>query len=355
MKTKFAILGGGVAGLCAAITLTELGERPLLIDGGSFSTHKVCGEFLSPECIDLLQRWHIQPNLLTNVNLHTACQQLNFHFNRPAGALSHIELDPALANHAAACGAQLKSNTLVSGLQPKKTANDVHLIQLADGQEIEAQNLIIATGRLFKNLTASFKARYIGFKTHFSDLSLEKNQLQMYVLEGAYCGIAPIENNKFNVACLAELKQLRGCDPQIYLQNLFIKDRYLQSLLANGKNIFEQWMVASIPAFGFKKTPLWHDTFFIGDAATSIPPACGNGLALAILGGRLAAQYALNGRACDFKKMWHKRCAKQMFYAKLLHKIMLSKTYSNATLQVIKYFPYFGKKLFELSRQSGIL
>ncbi len=49
------IAGGGIAGSAAAITLAQAGYSCIVIEKSEYPHHKVCGEFLSPECIPLLQ------------------------------------------------------------------------------------------------------------------------------------------------------------------------------------------------------------------------------------------------------------------------------------------------------------
>ncbi|MEI8125886.1 MAG: NAD(P)/FAD-dependent oxidoreductase [Parachlamydiaceae bacterium] len=352
MKIKFVIIGGGVAGLCAAIRLTELGEEPLLIEGGSYPAHKICGEFLSPECIKYLHNWNIHPMPIPKAVVRTFNSSLTFSFPTPAGGMSHIQLDPALANYATKLGAKIRTNTQVKTFQPKRNSYDAHLIQLADDEILEASHVIIATGRIPSYTTQTPKMCYMGFKTHFENIVSEGN-LEMYSFPGAYLGIAPIGDNKYNVACLANLKEAeRFSHPHLFIENLKSQNPFLHTSLSAGNNLFDQWMSAAIPAFGIKQTPDWLDTYFIGDVAVTIPPACGNGLAMAVLGGRLAAEYAIRFQTQEFKKMWVKRCSSQMFWGKILHKFLLNPSYGNLLLKLGNSFPYLSHKMFDLTRQS---
>lgn len=353
MKTKFAIIGGGTAGLCAAIRLSELGEEPIVIEGGSYPAHKICGEFLSPECIQVLHEWHIQPFPITQLMLKTSTSKLTFSFPSPAGGLSHLQLDPALAHHATLCGAKIKTNTLVTSFKPKQHSHDVHLIQLSNGETLEVSHVIIATGRIPSYSIKAPLMTYLGFKTHFKNIPSD-GHLEMFSFPGAYLGIAPIEDNKFNVAGLAYLKKVKNFShPHAFIEHLISQSPYLKSCFNQGENLLDQWMVTTLPAFGIKKTPDWLDTYFIGDAAVSIPPACGNGLAMAILGGRLAAEYSMLHKAEDFKIMWLKRCSSQMYWGKLLHKLMLNPFLGNPLLRLSHYFPCISKKVFDLTRQRN--
>src|ERR1700733_12119377 len=48
------VIGGGPAGTAAAITATRSGARVLLLEAKDFPRHKVCGEFVSAESLDVL-------------------------------------------------------------------------------------------------------------------------------------------------------------------------------------------------------------------------------------------------------------------------------------------------------------
>lgn len=352
MKNKYAVIGGGIAGLCAAIRLCELGQEPLLIEGGSYPTHKICGEFLSSECLKYLGDWSIHPVPISRAVFKTSKSSLIFPLPSPSGGLSHIRLDPSLANYASSRGAKIITNTFVQSFTPKKHIKDVHLITLSNGEILESSNVIIATGRIPNYLKNPPSMSYMGFKAHFAHLPIQEATLAMFSLSGAYLGISPIENQQFNVACLVSLKKLRGMDPHLFIKNLISQNPYLCSVFSQGKNLFDQWMVGAIPDFGVKQTPDWLDTYFIGDAAMTIPPASGSGLSLAIMGGRLAAEYSARHQFQDFKKMWIRRCSSQIFWAKLLHKVMLNPSYSRSMIGLASYYPYIAKKIFEITRQS---
>lgn len=351
MKVKFLIIGGGVAGLCAAIRLSELGQEPLVIEGGTYPTHKVCGEFLSPECMPILNAWDIHPVSIPKMTVRAHNSSLTFKFPSDAGGLSHMTLDPALAMLATKLGTKIKTNTKVESFNVKTTLQDYHVIQLSSGETVQAEQVIIATGRI-PGYSMNPPMLYMGFKAHFKNLDFN-DSLQMFSMPGAYLGIAPIENGIYNVACLANLKCVGHYqNPYQYIESAIKSNFPLQNLLAKEKNLFEKWMFAQVPAFGIKQTPNWLHTYFIGDASTSIPPACGNGLSLAILGGRLCAEYAVSKQFLEFKNVWKKRCVSQMFWGKLLHRIMLNPHYSTPLLKFASYFPIVSKQLYFSTRQS---
>src|SRR5207247_10304091 len=51
---ELIVIGGGPAGSAAAITAARGGARVLLLERGRLPRHKVCGEFVSAESLELL-------------------------------------------------------------------------------------------------------------------------------------------------------------------------------------------------------------------------------------------------------------------------------------------------------------
>jgi menaquinone-9 beta-reductase len=55
------VIGGGLAGLSAAIELATLGHKVILIEKKKFPRHKVCGEYVSNEVLPILNHFEIDP------------------------------------------------------------------------------------------------------------------------------------------------------------------------------------------------------------------------------------------------------------------------------------------------------
>lgn len=351
METETVILGGGVAGLAAARHLIELGIKPLLIEAGAYPSHKVCGEFFSPSSLPLLKRWDLNPIPLDRLCIHTQKQKYEFKFPSPAGALSHLTLDTELAEQIASLGATLLTRTKVEKLTQNYSENGNHLIHLASGEKIAAKNLLIATGRLGNHSTLAPNICYAGFKAHFSGIELN-SRLEMFSFPNAYLGLAPIENGLTNLACLTTIENFKkASSAKQFMEELIDSHPALRNLISAGTNHFDAWMEAFIPEFGLRSPPDWPRTYWIGDAAGTIPPASGNGLSLALASGCLAAEYASRNDPAGFKKAWKKRCASQIFYGKCLHKLFLNPAWGNCTLRAGRVFPSIAAKLFAMTRE----
>lgn len=348
----YVIIGGGVAGLCAAKRLLEHGVCPLVIEGGNYPAHKVCGEFLSPSSLPLLQKWNLYPTPIHQAQLHTHSKKLPIHFRNPAGSLSHLTLDTQLANQIVRQGAILFTQTKVLDLSPASQDQAFHQLTLSSGEKIHAKHLLIATGRLPNHAGKKVIPRYIGLKAHFSNLELNST-LHMFSFQGAYLGISPIENGHVNLACLAKIERVKQFpSTQEFMQSLITSHPFLCELLASGSNLFGHWMEAWIPEFGWRSNPTWPRTYWIGDAASTIPPASGNGLSFAIAGGYLAAECAAHDHPLKFKKIWKKKCTASMRLAKGLHHLFLNPSLNSTAMQLGDWTPTVVQKILEWNFKS---
>ena len=353
MKVDYAILGGGVAGLAAARRLIELGNQPLIIEAGSYPSHKVCGEFFSPSSVAILRKWDIHAMPIYQARLHSSSYTLNFTFPTPAGSLSHLTLDTQLAHQILQHKATLLTHTKVQDLSPPSNVEGSHTLRLSSGETVFAKHLLIATGRLPGFSGSSPCKCYKGFKAHFTGLELDST-LNMFSFPGAYLGLAPIENGLANLACLAKIERVnQATSSQHFMESLIESHPFLRQLLAAGHNLFNGWMETSVPEFGLRSPPNWPRTYWIGDAASTIPPASGNGLSLALASGYLAAEFAMRDDPLSFKKAWRQRCFNQILFGKGLHHLFLHPLLGNGAMRVSHWFPSLAQKIFALTRDPG--
>jgi len=362
MIHDYVIIGGGVAGLSAAIHLAELGAKPLLIEAGNYPAHKICGEFLSPEVLPILKRWNINPSvMLDTVTFHTNYKNspessLEFSFKLPkcAGSMSRYNFDAHLAQYAQTLGVIILTNTSVTDIYKSNTYH----VMLSSGQEIIAQTIIIGTGRVLELLqeldNKKSKPKYFGLKMHLQNnvINLE-NTVNFYSFSGAYLGISSVGNNTINLACLATIETVKKfATPDLFMRHLAEKshDKILQELIVHSTQLFPEWMTCYAPEFGIKNTPDMPNVYLIGDAAGTIPPASGDGLGIAITSGELLARYATAHDAKGFKKAWVARYKNIIGMGKLLHIIMMRPWLAKIVIRVCSIVPGIAKKLFLKTR-----
>lgn len=346
-RKNIVIIGGGVAGLAAACRLTELGVRPMLLEAGDYPAHKICGEFLSPECLPRLASWGIVPPVsIPKASFITASDAYSFAFPQPAAGMSHHEFDPELARYAAQNGAEIRTHIKVTALRCPEGRNQDYEITLSEGETICAKSLIVATGRL-PSFSRPPVMRYSGFKAYFAGIDLQAT-LEMYAFPGAYVGLGTVAPGTVNVAGIAAI---RDHQPQDVLINELMQQHSLfAQRLSQGKMLFAEWMTTLVPEFGLKTTPAWTNAYFIGDAAGTIPPACGDGLAMAVDSGCLAAEYALLGDAPGFRLAWKQRFGSRIRWGKLLHQAMMTPWAIGGLIKASKVFPALPRYLFTATR-----
>src|SRR5580658_9522055 len=62
-----AVIGGGPAGTSAAITAARSGASVVLFEAKAFPRHKVCGEFVSAEALDVLTGMLAAPDAIRSL------------------------------------------------------------------------------------------------------------------------------------------------------------------------------------------------------------------------------------------------------------------------------------------------
>ena len=119
-----AIIGGGLAGCNAAITLAQRNRCVLLLEAKPYPHAKVCGEFLSPECISLFAEsdfltvlQQLNPVTIKTVRI-TAPDGSAWKTEFPAAALgiSRFVLDAAFARYASQNGVEVYEGVRVTDI-----------------------------------------------------------------------------------------------------------------------------------------------------------------------------------------------------------------------------------------------
>ncbi|MBV8895396.1 MAG: FAD-dependent monooxygenase, partial [Acidobacteriaceae bacterium] len=107
------IVGGGLAGSAAALAALREGASVRVWEKSRMPRHKVCGEYLSPEVVPVLEDLGVwdafvaqQPANMRRLSLHFARSEKRCLLPEPAFGLSRYRLDAMLMNCATQRGAQ---------------------------------------------------------------------------------------------------------------------------------------------------------------------------------------------------------------------------------------------------------
>ncbi len=301
-----AVIGAGPAGSSAAAALATLGWQVLLIERDRFPRHKVCGEFLSPESqatLDELGTFAdlaaLHPVQLKKVQLFSRQgSELVVPLPQMGWGVSRYAMDTALAQCAERRGATLWQESTATALS---RSTGIHKLTIRrDGETIDvyARAVLLAGGRavtakLLAEPTAARTNRLnVGIKAHYAGASMPA-QVDLYLFDGGYVGINPVESGAVNVCLLASYAAFAkaGRDPIGMIEWIAGQNPAFARRLHD--TVLLQESVCSVAAVdtGLPSRP-WNGVACIGDAATMIPPLSGDGMAMALHAAALCVPHA---------------------------------------------------------------
>ena len=171
-----AIIGGGLAGLSAAIVLSRKGYKVLVLEKDVYPRHKVCGEYISMESKPFLAHLGLpidEMNLTVINRLQVTDARgntLNTELPQGGFGISRYMLDDALARLAQQAGATLLTKTKADNVQEAKGIFTVsagahtYTAKVVCGTWGKRSNIDVKWQRPF--ITGKYKAlnNYIGIK-----------------------------------------------------------------------------------------------------------------------------------------------------------------------------------------------
>jgi menaquinone-9 beta-reductase len=300
------VIGGGPAGTSAAITAARAGVQVLLLEKDSFPRHKVCGEFVSGESLQLLN------SLLANsletrqmlsrvpridgVRLFLDGRTVHVPIEPPAASLARYDMDAALWRAATAAGVETRTDSPVQDV----TGRGPFHIGTPSGA-VTARAVIDTAGR-WSNLTArpprlASAPKWIGLKAHFSE-HCPPPTTDLYFFEGGYCGMQPVPLGDEPATSRIVVCSMVRADVATRLEDVFAGEPRLFERSRKWKRLSES--ISTAPLLFRPPVPVRDGVLRAGDAAGFVDPFVGDGISLALRGGALAAESLLpfvRGRA----------------------------------------------------------
>lgn len=373
-----AVIGGGLAGCMAAITLARQNRRVLLLEAGTYPRAKVCGEFLSPECMALFDNCGFTPELkkLNPTTIQTVRvtaadgSEWRSRFPQPGVGVSRYALDEALANYAEQSGADIRDGMRVTDIEGTLRNGFTLTAQTATGSTtFRAKTVIAAHGKrsnLDRALNRAFLNRsqpYVGLKRHFTGAALP-GHIDLHVFGGGYCGMSQVEGGATNVCLLVRqdvfqraFAGARG-DVEPFIAWMREQNRHLDQWLERATPVYDEWLsIAQVPFM--TKTPVEGDILLAGDAAGMVAPLAGDGMAMAMHSGVMAAEHvkkaletftASSTMARDYAKAWNKAFSGRLRLGRVLQSIMLRPALISPGLRLMNLLPAIGDVLVAQTR-----
>ena len=364
------IVGGGLAGLTAAIRLSKAGKQVLLIEKKAYPRHKVCGEYLSNEVLpyfnslDIALEKDLKPVKINKLLYSTQnAKSIETPLNLGGMGISRYALDFYLFDKAKEAGVEI----MLDAVENIAFGNDKFKLVLASRRELSASIVLGAFGKranLDKSLEREFiqeKSSWLAVKGHYKAPEFPSNQVALHNFMGGYCGLSQTETRLVNVCYMVSYKSFKkyknmgSFKEQVLFQNAYLKDFF-----QTAEPIFERDL--SIAQISFqKKLVVKNHVLMLGDAAGLIHPLCGNGMAMAIHNAKIASEAILNniknekvGRKnleSQYLANWNANFRSRLQTGLMLQTTLIHPTLASTSQRLVRKFPYFLGKI--ISKTHG--
>lgn len=361
-KRKIVVIGGGLAGLISTYLLAKSGQDVVLVEKKSYPFHRVCGEYLSNEVLDFLMRESLMPeqyefpSINTFLFSDTSGNSVSTSLDLGGFGISRYVLDEHLYQKVVEQGGEVKTGVQVESILFDDKENHF-LLELADGEFLTADYVIGAFGKrskLDKALKRSFiekRSPYIGVKYHIKT-DFSRNAVALYNFEGGYCGLNAIEEDKSNLCYLGNRDHLRKYGSiEVMEQEILWKNPILKRLFTDSEFLFEKPEVINEINFE-RKEPVENHILMAGDSAGLITPLCGNGMAMAIQSGKLAAEAILAGNSrreieINYENSWKSHFEHRLWLGRKVQKLFGARQVSVFVKNLIHHFPFVAKQIIK--------
>lgn len=361
-----AIVGGGLAGLSLSILLAKAGHKVVLFEKEKYPFHKVCGEYISMESWNFLERLGLN---LAQLNLPFIKKLLvsspNGHFIKsdldPGGfGISRYYLDNRLKEIASESGVTIHDETKVNEVLFE---DEIFLVKISGGQ-VEASmvagsfgkksNLDVKWQRDFIRQKPNKLNNYIGVKYHVKYDS-PNDTIALHNFDNGYCGISKIEENKYCLCYLTTAKNLNKNEGSIKKmeEKVLCRNPFLNRIFSEAQFLFSEPVTISQISFD-KKTQVQNHLLMTGDAAGMITPLCGNGMSMALHSSKiafdsidlfLAQKITREEMENRYASQWQQEFSSRLRNGRMIQKLFGKVTLTNFFVKSIKHFPFLIQQM----------
>jgi hypothetical protein len=408
-REKIIIVGAGPAGAGAAIRLAQNGFQTTLVEREKFPRPKLCGEFISPECLAHFRELGVIDEMLSaggeritktvfyEPGGKSVAVPSEWFFQGGAGALglSRAEMDFRLLEKAKAIGVEvleeaqaiglLTENEIVCGVKVRGERGEI--------KEISADLTVDATGRArvlgklvekeFQRRDAKEKLRItnyelrkskgqktkdkaqrtnlVGFKTHLRNAEIESGVCEIYFFRGGYGGLSRVENGLANHCFLiqSEIVKKFGGDAGLIVREIVFQNKRAAATMKNAQADFD-WLAVSVDGFGAKDLNPAPQLLAIGDAGAFIDPFTGSGMLMALESGELLARSIAEnsfstGKIAENYKLRHAaKFRKRLFVCSLMRRAAFVPSLAKSVISVLSLSEKAREILARATRAAAV-
>jgi flavin-dependent dehydrogenase len=296
-------------------------------------------------------------------------------FATPALGISRYALDAAFAGYTAQNGVEIHDGVRVTEIVGNLREYFSLTAQTVQGrQTFHAAAVIAAHGKrsnLDRCLKRAFLSRhqpYMALKRHFRGPPLP-GQINLHVFRGGYCGMSEVEGGITNVCLLVRQEVFQSISKDFnseierFIRWMCSQYTYLRDWFAQAVPVYPEWLsIAQVPFVG--KTSVEGDVLLAGDAAGMIAPLAGDGMAMALQSGKLAAlfmEHYLAGKLTtselkkNYARTWNTTFSARLRLGRVLQSIMLRPSLLTPGLRLLTLLPALGNFLLVQTRDLSLV
>jgi flavin-dependent dehydrogenase len=319
------IAGGGLAGSALAILLGRRGLRVKLFECGRFPKEKACGEGLMPAGVAVLNRLGVAQAVggaaFCGVRYHVRNQIAEGKFPDTAGLpvfgygqrRKHLDqvlfrtaaAVPGVAAHTGArVNAPIRENGRVVGLLVNGERHRAPLIVAADGAHSWLRRLM--------GLSVPSRRKRLGMRAHFRIAPGQDHPpwVDIFLGKGHELYVTPLPDRELLVVALADGRQFEGPVGHAY-QRWIAEQPELARRLEGARQINP--LLGTSPVTERARTGVAPGFVLLGDAAGSLDPITGGGMAQALMSAELLARYIPERLGSDDSWLWEFERARRAF------------------------------------------
>ncbi len=372
---KILIIGGGVAGSSLAIRLRKQGWEVCIVEKDKFPRHKLCGEFVSPECflhfeeldvLDSISRIGgeaiFETRFFSESGRSVAVPSKWFSGGmRGALGISRSEMDYCLLEKARELGAEVLEGSRVTkiSLDGKRIESVVTKNYRGETRKKAADLIVDATGRaralsmLLEKKTSqrhrAKKIKHVAFKVHLENVNLEKGICEIYFFRGGYGGLNYVENGVANHCFILDSNVAREnrSDADRILKEVIYRNERAYEALKDSEKKFD-WLAVPVERFGRQPSNDIENLISVGDASAFIDPFTGSGMLMALESAKfLASEISKSRRESRYildlaikpryEKIYRRKTNRRLKLCSIVHPLSYSPIIANFVIVAARF------------------
>ena len=360
------IIGGGLAGLSLSILLAKAGYKTALFEKEKYPFHKVCGEYISLESWNFIERLGLKlsdlqlPIIKKLIVSSPNGNSINTKLDLGGFGISRFFLDNKLKEIAIENGVSVFEETKVTEVNFDKESfcikyngGQTHS-KIVAGAFGKRSNLDVKWKRDFIRQKPGKLNNYIGVKYHIK-ADFPEDTIALHNFKNGYCGISKVESDEYCLCYLTTAQNLKDNHNSIreMEEKVLFKNPFLKKIFTESEFVSPEPVTISQISFD-KKEQVENHILMLGDAAGMITPLCGNGMSMAFHSSKIAFENIdtfLKGRISreemesNYMKKWQKQFGSRLKIGRAIQSFFGKEMLTNLFISTLMPFPFLVNEL----------